>query len=184
LPHSESPERIQENMITKTVLLHLLWRGGRLAYEVTFLSVYLSKHLSPFQWHIQKPLVSRCMCITPYRGTQQLTGLGTMLQAGRSRVRFPMRSLDFFNLPNPSSHTMALRSTQHLTEMSTGIFTGVTIGQHVGLTTSLPSLSWLSRISGSLDILLPNRSPRPITGIALPRPFIPPLPHHCKAMAR
>jgi hypothetical protein len=39
---------------------------------------------------------------------------GTMLQAGRSRVRFPMRSLDFFNLPNPSSRTMALGSTQPL----------------------------------------------------------------------
>jgi hypothetical protein len=30
-----------------------------------------------------------------------------------------MRSLNFFNLPNPSSHTMGLGSTQPLTEMST-----------------------------------------------------------------
>jgi hypothetical protein len=30
-----------------------------------------------------------------------------------------MKSLDFFKLPNPSSGTMALGSTQHLTEMST-----------------------------------------------------------------
>jgi hypothetical protein len=42
-----------------------------------------------------------------------------MLQAGRSQVRFSMRSLDFFNGPNPSSRTMALWSTQPLTEMST-----------------------------------------------------------------
>jgi hypothetical protein len=43
-----------------------------------------------------------------------------MLQARRSRVRVQMVSLDFFfNLPNPSSHTMALGSTQPLTEMST-----------------------------------------------------------------
>jgi hypothetical protein len=41
-------------------------------------------------------------------------GWGTMLEAGRSRVRVPMRSLDFFNLPN-----MALGSTRPLTEMST-----------------------------------------------------------------
>jgi hypothetical protein len=41
-----------------------------------------------------------------------------MLQAGMSRVRVPIRSLDFFNLPNPISRTMALRSTQSLTEMS------------------------------------------------------------------
>jgi hypothetical protein len=48
-----------------------------------------------------------------------VVGWGTMLQAGRSRVRFPLRSLDIFNLPNPSSRTMALVSTQSLTEMST-----------------------------------------------------------------
>jgi hypothetical protein len=41
-----------------------------------------------------------------------------MLQAGRSPVRVP-DELDFFNLPNPSSRTMALGSTQPLTEMST-----------------------------------------------------------------
>jgi hypothetical protein len=46
-------------------------------------------------------------------------GWGTMLQAGRSLVQFAMRLLDFFNLPNPSSRTMALGSTQPLTEMST-----------------------------------------------------------------
>jgi hypothetical protein len=40
-----------------------------------------------------------------------------MLHAGRSRDRIPM--VDFFNLPNPSSSTMALGSTQPLTEMST-----------------------------------------------------------------
>jgi hypothetical protein len=41
-----------------------------------------------------------------------------MLQAGRSWVRVPMRWI-FFNSPNPSSRTMALGSTQSLTEMST-----------------------------------------------------------------
>jgi hypothetical protein len=42
-----------------------------------------------------------------------------MLQAGRSRFQVPMRSSDFFYSPNPSSHNMALGSTQPLTEMST-----------------------------------------------------------------
>jgi hypothetical protein len=43
-----------------------------------------------------------------------------MLQAGRSPVRIPDEEDFFFiNLPNPSSRTMALRSTQPLTEMST-----------------------------------------------------------------
>jgi hypothetical protein len=42
-----------------------------------------------------------------------------MLQAGRSPVRI-LDEVDFFNLPNPSSRTMALGSThcQSLTEMS------------------------------------------------------------------
>jgi hypothetical protein len=41
-----------------------------------------------------------------------------MLQTGRSPVRIP-DEVDFFNLPNPSSRTMALGSAQPLTEMST-----------------------------------------------------------------
>jgi hypothetical protein len=40
-----------------------------------------------------------------------------MLQTGRSRDRVPMRI--FSNLPNPSSRTLALGSTQPITEMST-----------------------------------------------------------------
>jgi hypothetical protein len=39
-----------------------------------------------------------------------------MIQAGRSPVRVP-DEVDFFSLPNPSSRTMALGSTQPLTEI-------------------------------------------------------------------
>jgi hypothetical protein len=46
-----------------------------------------------------------------------------MLQAGRSPIRVP-DEVDFFNLPNPSSRTMALGSTQPLTEISTRNFPG------------------------------------------------------------
>jgi hypothetical protein len=46
-----------------------------------------------------------------------------MLRAGRSSVRVP-DEVDFFKLPNPTSRTMALRSTQPLTEMSTRNFPG------------------------------------------------------------
>jgi hypothetical protein len=54
--------------------------------------------------------------------------------------------VNFFNWPNPSSRTMALGSTQPLTEMSTrNLPGGVKGGWHVGLTTLLPSVSRLSR---------------------------------------
>jgi hypothetical protein len=48
-----------------------------------------------------------------------VVGWGTMLQHGMSRVRFQMKSLEFFNLPNPSSRTMVVGSTRPQTEMST-----------------------------------------------------------------
>jgi hypothetical protein len=47
-----------------------------------------------------------------------------MLQAGRPRIQVPMRSLDFFDLSNPFSSTMALGSAQPLTEMSTSNLPG------------------------------------------------------------
>jgi hypothetical protein len=52
-------------------------------------------------------------------------GSGPVLQAGRSRVQFPMRSLDVFNWSNPSSRTMALGSSQPLAKMSTRNLPGV-----------------------------------------------------------
>jgi hypothetical protein len=51
----------------------------------------------------------------------------------------------FFNWPNPSSCTMALWSTQPLTEMSTRNLPGGKVRQRFGLTTSPPSVSRLSR---------------------------------------
>jgi hypothetical protein len=53
---------------------------------------------------------------SPFRIRYQLS---TILQAGRSRVRFPMRSLDFsIDLVLPAA-TMAMGSIQPLTGMST-----------------------------------------------------------------
>jgi hypothetical protein len=46
-----------------------------------------------------------------------------VLQAERSPVRVPDK-VDFFNLPNPSSRTMARGSARPLTEMSTRNFPG------------------------------------------------------------
>ena len=63
-----------------------------------------------------------------------------LLQAGRSRVRFPMGSLGVFHYHNPSGRTVALGLTQSLTEMNTrniswGVKTAGGPGSVVGIAT-------------------------------------------------
>jgi hypothetical protein len=83
-----------------------------------------------------------------------------MLQAGRSPVRDP-DEVDFFNLPNPLNRTMALGSTQPLTEMSSRKFPGSKGRRRVGLTTLPPSVSRMSENVGAST----SHSPKGLRGM-------------------
>jgi hypothetical protein len=73
-----------------------------------------------------------------------------MLQARRLWVRVPIRSLNVFNLPNPSRCIMALEFTQTNRNEYQKMFLGSKAKLACKADNLTPSVCWLSRKCGSL----------------------------------
>jgi hypothetical protein len=84
-------------------------------------------------------LFSPIFDLTLFHNTTELLNAEELINI-RSRIQFLMRSVDFFNWHNPSSHLMPPGLTQPVTEMNTRNLLGVKGGQHIRLTTSPPSV--------------------------------------------
>jgi hypothetical protein len=90
------------NVKTKIYLMGDLFTSYNIINDLLYL----------FMVYLKTGGMQQCSWLRHYATSRKVAGLS------------PDEVTGFFNLPNPSSCTMALGSTQPLTEMSTGIFFG------------------------------------------------------------
>jgi len=105
-----------------------------------------------------------------YRGVRWRSGYGTTLQTGRSRVRFPMVSLEFFSDMILRSHYgPGVDSASNRNEYQV-YFLGGKGDWCIRLTTLPPSCAVVMK-SGNLNFLEPSGPLQACNGTALPLPL-------------
>jgi hypothetical protein len=93
------------------------------------------------QWHTQKTLLLKTIHLLMNSG--QCSWLSHYATSQKVVCAIPDEVTGFFNWPNSSGWTMALESSQSLTEMRTSNLPGVQGSWPIRLTTSLPSVTRL-----------------------------------------